>query len=878
MERVISNNRHLCSQLGPVIRSFVSKYFPKKITLLLSISALFFGGAVNPIYAQQPSAFTRAVQPVELVEWLIPEPIDIQSIRVEDELREQQGGPYRFAIPRRVVITPDANGMWEEIDNETWLWRIHITSPGATSISLGFTRYLMPPGGSLFIYSADGTQVIGPYTEHDNAAHGQLWTPLIHSDDIVVELTIPAAEVANLELTLGSINHGYRRMLSSLSMEKALGDSDWCEINVACTAGDGWRDQIRSVAHYHVTLADGTFSCTGTLINNTAGNDKYYFLTAFHCFDEYNDGVLANPNGAATSMVVYWNFQASTCGGITGPENQTQTGAYFRAAYCRSDFTLVELDEMPLPAFGIYYAGWDRNISAPSSGVAIHHPQGDLKKISVETHALTSSTGVSASPCITADLTHFKVSHWEVGTTEGGSSGCAFFNPSKRVVGQLSGGIANCDTGGYDKFGRFNVSWTGGGTDATRLSNWLDPTPTGQTTLDGKDPSPCARSCGSCEPEDTYLGTIGTVPWYSISGNCGNCGKWVGQFVGEAGATYHFDLCPDSPGSGTANFDADIKITNSSCTILAGQDGYCISSSYLPNDFPWTCQTNGTYYVVIAPYNSYNSHTCNGTASNTFTLKYYKAVPPPPNDMFANAIAISDTNGQTPGSNVGATKEAGEPNHAGNSGGKSVWWKWTAPSNGQMTIDTFGSSFNTLLAVYTGNSVGDLNSIASNDDSGGGAQSQVTFPAVSGTTYRIAVDGYSGATGNITLHWSLIYCMKPSAPEYATWVSYGKPDCWCYCRQCRGDIDGKSDFIGKPVVLDDLTIFKSAYGKTLEEVLAIPGAICADLDHKSDFLGKPVVLDDLTIFKTYYGQPVTLVPYCDQPPIYTGPYNYWTAP
>jgi len=264
------------------------------------------------------------------------------------------------------------------------------------------------------------------------------------------------------------------------------------------------------------------------------------------------------------------------------------------------------------------------------------------------------------------------------------------------------------------------------------------------------------RSCSECEPEDAYLGTVGTVVWgYSVSGNCGNGGKWVGQFVGEAGRTYHFDLCPDSPGSGTnSGFDPDIKITNSSCTILAGEDGACSSPSYSPNDFQWTCSSNGTYYVIIAPYSSYNSHTCGGNSGDTFMLKYYKAAAVV-NDMFADAITISGTSGQTTGNNVGATKESGEPSHADNSGGASVWWYWTAPATGQMTIDTFGSSFDTLLAVYTGSSVGSLTPIDSNDDFGS-LQSQVTFTAVSGTTYRIAVDGYGGVTGNIILNWSLI--------------------------------------------------------------------------------------------------------------------------
>ncbi|HUT37086.1 MAG TPA: choice-of-anchor D domain-containing protein, partial [Planctomycetota bacterium] len=127
----------------------------------------------------------------------------------------------------------------------------------------------------------------------------------------------------------------------------------------------------------------------------------------------------------------------------------------------------------------------------------------------------------------------------------------------------------------------------------------------------------------------------------------------------------------------------------------------------------------------------------------------------PANDHFANATAVSGTSGQTTGSNANATKETGEPDHAGNAGGRSVWWRWTAPSSGEATINTFGSGFDTLLAVYTGSSVGALTLVASNDDSGGDVRSQVTFIAVAGTTYRIAVDGYGGGSGNIILNWSL---------------------------------------------------------------------------------------------------------------------------
>src|SRR5205085_10037223 len=124
-------------------------------------------------------------------------------------------------------------------------------------------------------------------------------------------------------------------------------------------------------------------------------------------------------------------------------------------------------------------------------------------------------------------------------------------------------------------------------------------------------------------------------------------------------------------------------------------------------------------------------------------------------DMFANSQALSGPTGTATGSNAGATKESGEPNHAGNKGGASVWYRWTATSTASVSIDTSGSGFDTLLAVYTGSAVNALTTVVSNDDvSKKDLTSKVTFTPVAGTTYQVAVDGYGGATGSVTLHWS----------------------------------------------------------------------------------------------------------------------------
>jgi hypothetical protein len=126
----------------------------------------------------------------------------------------------------------------------------------------------------------------------------------------------------------------------------------------------------------------------------------------------------------------------------------------------------------------------------------------------------------------------------------------------------------------------------------------------------------------------------------------------------------------------------------------------------------------------------------------------------PANNNFASAQVISGNSGATSGSNASATKETGEPNHAGNSGGASVWFQWQAPATGTATFNTAGSGFDTLLGVYTGSNVGALTLIGSNDDVSGSLTSSVVFNATAGTTYRIAVDGFGGATGGLTLNWN----------------------------------------------------------------------------------------------------------------------------
>jgi len=134
----------------------------------------------------------------------------------------------------------------------------------------------------------------------------------------------------------------------------------------------------------------------------------------------------------------------------------------------------------------------------------------------------------------------------------------------------------------------------------------------------------------------------------------------------------------------------------------------------------------------------------------------------PGNDDFANADELSGFPVSTESSNVDATKEPGEPDHAGDPGGHSVWWNWSAPAGEAIELGTCNSNFDTTLAVYTGASVSALTEVASNDDACG-TGSRVVFTASAGQTYRIAVDGYGGEAGDIKLE---LGSQPPLAPLY----------------------------------------------------------------------------------------------------------------
>ena len=200
--------------------------------------------------------------------------------------------------------------------------------------------------------------------------------------------------------------------------------------------------------------------------------------------------------------------------------------------------------------------------------------------------------------------------------------------------------------------------------------------------------------------------------------------------------------------SGSATNGIDYSRLSGSVTIPAGRSSVTMTVSPIDDSL-----VEGTEDVVltITPRSTYSKDVARNSATITIEDNDTAART---NDNFADRRALTGSNITATGDNRSATLEVGEPNPAEVSGGKSVWWTWTAPSTGRFTISTAGSSFDTTLGVYTGSSLTSLQLVAENDDAdsrSGIVTSQVTFNAVAGTKYQILVDGYDGASGDITL-------------------------------------------------------------------------------------------------------------------------------
>lgn len=402
---------------------------------------------------------------------------DKKTLQKEDSINEiYKVGGMRFAQKFDVDLSPDNAGESFINPDGSKLWMLDIKSDSAYSINIHFSKFRLVEGDTIFIYNADKSKIIGPLTEKDNLKSGQLPIAPIDGDAITVELRQSALASSLRSIQIGAVNHDYRgfRALPQLLGQTA----DDCSLHASCVP------EINSLKQsVCLLILNGDELCTGTLINNTAKDNKPYILTAAHCFG--SSASFATASSVAPSVIAFFNYEAPLCNSaVRGNIEQSIGGSTLRAYAKDIDFALIELSSLPPVDYRPYFAGWNKAATPSAPFIGIHHPWGTVKRYIKENHAITADS--YGYPMLSNS--HWHVSHWEVGTTEVGSSGSPLFDSEQRIVGGLTGGSSYCNTPNDDFYYRLNKAWAQYSYDSLQLKVWLDPLNVGKDTLGGLNP------------------------------------------------------------------------------------------------------------------------------------------------------------------------------------------------------------------------------------------------------------------------------------------------------------------------------------------------------------------------------------------------------
>ncbi len=538
------------------------------------------------------------------------------AARADAELARTADGMTRFAVPRDVSITPHDSGEVRDLGDGRVAWTLTIDGGNAVNVNIG-TFFDVPASARVYVYDSQGRQAHRVLTAADNADHGEFWFPPIGGSSLQLYVEVDEAEfgafadgfeVQRIGLGfagLGDVGAGDPAQLEGGDVPLMQATTLTCQIDVACSQADPWRDQVDSVVAY---AANGFLTCSGALVNNTAQDETPYILTAWHCL---NGGAGINFNSVVTSF----NFQNSTCrtpgtpaAGAGGNDNfnqQTVSGAQFRMSHNESDVLLYEMNSVPPASYGAKYIGWNRSSAAPGPGVGIHHPGVEEKRISVENgnpFATSWTLGISGQPVIFGFRTDY-----DEGVLEGGSSGSPYFDANGRIRGVASGvgGGFNCFSQ-TQVYGGFDDAWNGGGTPSTRLRDWLDPVNQNPIFLDQLDlqnapPSPfdlvgpADSATGVIEPvtftwedsanADDYRLTIFELPSFALA------------FDQNVGSSESFQL-PVGVLSSNTSYNWSVTANNVNGSTLADSDFTFTTGAFAPLAFDLLTPANGAVDVA----------------------------------------------------------------------------------------------------------------------------------------------------------------------------------------------------------------------------------------------------------------------------------------
>ncbi len=596
----------------------------KKTLYSFGIILLFISFSTNYYAQNSVLPHKERLEVNKTIKTLQLTPPNLQQIFAEDIARDKNGEFYRIGVSMTTFTTPENAGIWKTLPSGDRVWQLKIKSSGAEALSLLFDKFHIYGNTVVTVFDLDGKLLHAPLKSEDVLDHGMQNIALCFGDEMILQIREPKnTQPSELELT--EVMYGYRSTGNSITPK--INESDNCQVNVNCSEGNEWKDERNGVARILVKDGNSQGWCSGSLVNNTAQDCKPYFLTALHC------GVTSSTNDL-NQWKFYFKYEASACTNPTsstglGGTSTTITGCIKKATSndgggsSGSDFLLVQLGtvsnetatvtKLKSAAIQAYWNGWDANNTAVNKGVGIHHPSGDIKKISTYTSNLTSSgwngNGLS--------------SHWRLtwasttnghGVTEGGSSGSPLFNynnGNSRIIGTLTGGSSYCTaTSSPDMYGKMSYHWdqnTPAGN--IKLKTLLDPANTGVKVLDGSydpcsggtTPPPtghCAATSTNCSYESINTVQLGTI---ANTTGCTNYGDYTHLSTDLIrGQSYTATIIPQAAGTvGSAYTDDEIAIyidwnNDESFTGTGERVAYVKVATGWSNQFTFTVPMNAT--------------------------------------------------------------------------------------------------------------------------------------------------------------------------------------------------------------------------------------------------------------------------------------------
>ena len=530
-------------------------------TLLVCIGCIPFLAAQN----QSLIGLSNSKQLATLKPEQLPK-ISFESVKKTDTDNNWQD---RVSIPTDVNYTFKNAGIWQSLENGDRIWQMDVKCDNAYGLAFMIRNVHIPAGAYLDVYSKTGKHIISRITQKDASIKGDILAGPVAGTEIILEYYEPANVKGQGNLEIFNVQRMYKNYFPesvSASPNRDFGDSWDCNVNLECFEEDNFDDAERSVMRIIMSTEQGMVYCSGALVNNSAQDMIPYVLTAFHCVSEL------------TPMYDFYrfdfNFTSPFCVSPgQAPVSQSLTGCAKIAGFADSDFELLRIFSSIPTSYNAYFAGWNRTQDyRPDTTTLIHHPVGDVKKISQEHSRVVifNATIEWDNDLVTSPRSHYR-GFLDLGAYQGGSSGSPLFDNEGLVIGQLHGGDAACDNAkAYS--GRFSNSWTGGGSSATRLRDWLDPINAGNLVQSGFDPANSGISNASVSGRvlDVNGGPmVNTKVFLNSNGNYPQAlGSMVDSTLTDANGNYAFTDLP----MGSSYF---VSATNDNCK----RDGLAVSDA-----------------------------------------------------------------------------------------------------------------------------------------------------------------------------------------------------------------------------------------------------------------------------------------------------------